>query len=119
MTANPRRGFNEAAREAGAQGSLLKTGSPQELLTALRTLAKGDTTFDGRHPKRPAGRAALSPREREVLKAVAGGATNREIAEALQIGEETVKTLVARVFAKLGVRKRAEAVSAAHQQGFL
>jgi DNA-binding CsgD family transcriptional regulator len=54
-----------------------------------------------------------------VLRSVARGATNREIAEALEIGEETMKTLVARVFAKLGVRKRAEAVSAAHQQGIL
>jgi DNA-binding NarL/FixJ family response regulator len=119
MTANPRRGFNEAAREASAQGTLLKTGSVEELLTALRVLAQGETTFDSRHPRRSAGRAALSPREREVLKSVAGGATNREIAEALDIGEETVKTLVTRVFQKLGVHKRAEAVSAAHEQGLL
>jgi DNA-binding CsgD family transcriptional regulator len=82
-------------------------------------LAQGETTFDSRHPRRSAGRAALSPREREVLKSVAGGATNREIAEALDIGEETVKTLVTRVFQKLGVHKRAEAVSAAHEQGLL
>jgi DNA-binding NarL/FixJ family response regulator len=119
MTANRQRGFNEAAREAGAQGTLLKTGSRDELLRALRAIADGETTFDERHPRRPPGEAALSPREREVLRLVAAGATNREIARQLDVGEETVKTLVARVFAKLGVRKRAEAVSAAHQRGLL
>jgi DNA-binding NarL/FixJ family response regulator len=119
MTANRVRGFNEIAREAGAQGTLLKTGSRDEFLRALRAVADGETTFDERHPRRPPGQAALSPREREVLRLVAAGATNREIADALDVGAETVKTLLARVFAKLGVRRRAEAVSAAHQRGLL
>lgn len=119
MTANRERGFNEIAREAGAQGTLLKTGSADELLRVLRALADGRTSFDERHPRRPAGQAALSPREREVLRMLARGATNRQIADELQVGAETVKTLVARIFGKLGVRKRAEAVSAAHQQGLL
>lgn len=119
MTANPERGFNEAAREGGAQGTTLKSGSPSELLETLRTVVRGATAFDSRHPQRPAGRAALSPREREVVRLVAGGATNREVAKALEVGEETVKTLLARTYAKLGVRRRAEAVAEAQRQGLL
>lgn len=119
MTANPERGFNQAAREGGAQGTTLKSGSPGELLTTLRSVVRGEEAFDGRHPPRPAGRGALSPREREVVRLVARGATNREVAEALEVGEETVKTLLARTYAKLGVRRRAEAVAEAQKQGLL
>jgi len=119
MTANAEEGFNEAARDAGAQGTVLKTGKAEELLSSLGTVTAGRASFDARHPKRAPGRAALSPREREVLGLVAGGATNRDIAEKLSIGDETVKTLLSRTFAKLGVRRRAEAVSEAHRRGLL
>ena len=119
MTANRREGLNEAAREAGAQGTVLKTGKGDEVLAALRVVAEGGRTFDSRHPRRPPGRAALSPRERQVLGLLATGATNREIAAALAVGDETVKTVIARTFAKLGVRKRAEAVATAHANGLL
>lgn len=119
MTANRQHGLNEAAREAGAQGTVLKTGSAEELVDALRLVAAGGVSFDARHPRRPPGRAALSRREREVLGFVAEGRTNREIAAALGVGDETVKTMLARTFAKLGVRRRAEAVSEAHRQGLL
>jgi DNA-binding NarL/FixJ family response regulator len=119
MTANAEAGFNEIAREAGARGTVLKSGRSAELLDALRTVCHGGTSFDARHPPRPSGQAALSPREREVLRLVAAGSTNKQIAEQLQIGDETVKTLVSRTFAKLGVRRRAEAVAAAHQLGLL
>lgn len=119
MTANSERGFNEAARESGAQGSVLKTGKVDELLAGLRAVADGEPAFDARHPKRAPGRGALSPREREVLRLIASGSTNRDVAAALEIGEETVKTLLARIFAKLGVRRRAEAVSEAHNRGLL
>jgi DNA-binding CsgD family transcriptional regulator len=54
-----------------------------------------------------------------VLRLVAGGSTNRDIAKKLSIGDETVKTLLSRTFAKLGVRRRAEAVSEAHRRGLL
>jgi DNA-binding CsgD family transcriptional regulator len=54
-----------------------------------------------------------------VIRLVASGATNQEIAAELGIGSETVKTLLTRVFAKLGVRRRAEAVSVAHELGLL
>lgn len=119
MTANAEEGFNEAARAAGAQGSVLKTGKADELLSTLGTVAAGRPSFDARHPTRPPGRGSLSPREREVLRLVAAGSTNKDIAHALGIGEETVKTMIARIFAKLGVRRRAEAVSEAHQRGLL
>ena len=119
MTANPQRGLNEEAREAGAQGTVLKTGSVDELVSALRAVSSGRLAFDERHPRRPAGRAPLSPREREVLRLVSGGATNREIATTLGVGDETVKTLLGRIFGKLGVRRRAEAVSEAHKRGLL
>jgi DNA-binding NarL/FixJ family response regulator len=119
MTANEERGFNEAAREAGAQGTVLKTGRADDLVEALRRVHDGEDAYDGRHPQRPAGRGALSPREREVLQLVAAGSTNQQIAERLGVGGETVKTLLARTFAKLGVRRRAEAVAAAHDRGLL
>lgn len=119
MTANAEQGFNETARDAGAQGTVLKTGKVDELVDALRTLRRRESAFDRRHPARPPGRGALSQREREVLRLVAAGSTNREIAAALGIGDETVKTLLARTFAKLGVKRRAEAVAVAHERGLL
>jgi DNA-binding NarL/FixJ family response regulator len=119
MTANPEQGFSEAAREAGAQGTVLKTGSIDDMLATLRAVVAGELAFDLRHPQRSPGRAALSPREREVLKLVAAGTTNREIASNLGVSGETVKTLLNRTFTKLGVRRRAEAVSEAHKLGLL
>jgi DNA-binding NarL/FixJ family response regulator len=119
MTANAEQGFNEASREAGAQGTALKTGRADDLVGSLLRVLEGGEAFDNRHPPRPAGRAALSPREREVLQLVAAGSTNQQIAEQLDVGGETVKTLLARTFAKLGVKRRAEAVAAAHERGLL
>jgi DNA-binding NarL/FixJ family response regulator len=110
-------GLNEAAREAGAQGSVLKRGSAEELLAALRRVAHGEESWDPRHPRRAERAAALSPREREVLRLVTTGATNREISAQLGIGAETVKTLLRRSYSKLGVTRRAEAIAAAHEQG--
>jgi len=119
MTAHHEPGFNESARDAGAQGSVLKTGSSDELLAALRLARDGANAFDPRYPVRQAGRASLSPREREVMRLLAAGRTNREVADELRVGAETVKTLVARSFAKLGARKRAEAVATAQRMGLL
>lgn len=119
MTANAEPGFNEAARESGAQGTVLKTGRAEELLSTLDSVAAGRPSFDARHPKRATGQGTLSPREREALRLVAGGSTNRDVAATLSIGEETVKTLLARAYAKLGVSRRAEAVSEAHKRGLL
>jgi DNA-binding NarL/FixJ family response regulator len=118
MTANPEPGFNEVAREVGAQGTVLKTVSSDQVGQALRLAVDGGGSFDARHPRREGG-AALSPRERQVVRLAASGATNRAIAETLGVGEETVKTLLSRVFTKLGVRRRTEAVVVALQQGLV
>lgn len=119
MTAYGEPGFNEVARESGAQGSVLKTGSSEELLEVLREVRDGRGSFDPRYPSRDPGRAALSPREREVLRLLAAGKTNRQVADQLEVSAETVKTLVARTFAKLGVSRRAEAVATAQRMGLL
>jgi DNA-binding NarL/FixJ family response regulator len=119
MTANAERGFNELAQEVGAQGTALKTGKSGDLLRVLRAVMRRQATFDDRYPESRLAGAPLSPREREVLRLVATGSTNREIAEALSIGRDTVKTLLARSFEKLGVRRRAEAVAAAYKRGLL
>lgn len=119
MTANPEPGLNEAARDAGAQGSILKTGRSGHLLETLRAAVGGGAAFDPRHPRRVPGRAALSPREREAIRLVAAGRTNREIAEAFGVSTQTVKTILERTFAKLGARRRAQAVSAAHDAGLV
>jgi DNA-binding NarL/FixJ family response regulator len=119
MTASPDPGLNESAREAGVQGTVLKTGRLSELLEVLRRVQAGELSFDPRHPRRPSSGPRLSPRERQVLRLVAQGATNREAAEELGIGEQTVKTLLARSYAKLGVSRRSEAVATAYQEGLL
>jgi DNA-binding NarL/FixJ family response regulator len=119
LSAHRSRGLNEQARESGAQGTVLKTGSVAELLRALRALVRGDSSFDRNYPARPGAQSVLSRREREVLQLVARGATNREIAEALGIGAETVKTVLARTAAKLGVRGRNKTAAAAHGLGLL
>lgn len=119
LTANPEPGLNETARAAGACGSALKTGKSTDILSALRAAAAGVRLYDDRHPPRPPGRNPLSTREREALRLVAAGSTNREIAAELGVGAETVKTLLTRAFAKLGAGRRAEAVAAAHRDGLL
>jgi two-component system response regulator DesR len=88
-------------------------------LSALRRVAAGASVVDPEHPRRPAGQASLSPREREVLRLAAAGATNQEISTALELGTETVKTLLSRAFVKLGARNRTEAVTIAKERGFL
>ena len=119
IAARAERGLNEAAREAGAQGSVFKRGSVEELLTTLRRVTAGEHAFDPSHPPRPRGRGTLSPREREVVRLLATGATNRQIAASLSVGEETVKTLLSRTYDKLGVSRRAEAIAVAHEQAIL
>jgi DNA-binding NarL/FixJ family response regulator len=119
MTASHQRGFNETARAAGSQGTVLKTGSSEEILAVLRRVIAGQHAFDPRHPKRDPALATLSPREREVLRLVAAGGTNRDVATQLGVTDETVKTLISRSFAKLGAHKRAEAVARAHDLGLL
>jgi DNA-binding NarL/FixJ family response regulator len=114
-----------AAIEAGAAGFVLKDSSAEDLLTAARAVAGGAAWFDpGVAPRlldryrrvvAPAARDAarldrLTEREHHVLRLMARGATNGEIAEALHVAEATVKTHVGSIFAKLGVRDRAAAI---------
>lgn len=118
MASQPEPGMNAAARQAGAQATLLKTGRPDDLLGVLREVAAGKPSFDPRFPTAH-GRAALSPRERQLLRLVARGCTNAEAADQLGIGTHTAKTLVTRAFAKLGVHRRSEAVAKAQKLGLL
>lgn len=122
-----------AALEAGASGFLLKNSSPESLVEAVRVVARGDALLAPEITRRvisafarpgaprsgrPTARLdELTPREHEVLVALAGGATNAEIAAALHLGETTVKTHVSRVLTKLGARDRTQAVVLAYELG--
>ena len=120
------------ALEAGAAGFVLKDSSAEDLIAAVRAVAAGAAWFDPavaprvlEHYRRrvaPAGRQAarlelLSEREREVLRLMARGATNGEIATALYVAEATVKTHIGSIFGKLGVRDRPAAIVFAYDHG--
>ncbi|GAB3209182.1 response regulator [Nocardia tengchongensis] len=121
------------ALSAGASGFLLKSLPPEELVAAIRVAVRGDAVIDPSMTRRLAPRFALgiappieppelgqlTAREREVLLLLADARSNGEIAAALGVGEETVKTHVSRVLAKLGVRDRIHAVVYAHQHGLV
>ncbi|MFG1700362.1 response regulator [Nonomuraea sp. NPDC049309] len=113
------------ALEAGAAGYLLKDAPPAELVRAVLATHRGETVLApavaGRladQVRRPA-RGQLSPRELEVLRLVAEGATNKEAAAALFISEASVKTHLLHIYAKLDVRDRAAAVGEAYRRGLL
>jgi two-component system NarL family response regulator len=111
------------ALENGAKGYLLKDCSTADLLGAIRKIHSGGTHVSDRAASRLAERAMaggpLSPREIEVLKQIAGGKSNKEIAAVLFISEGTVKTHVLRIHEKLGVSDRTEAVVTAIKRGIL
>ncbi|MFI9590590.1 response regulator [Nonomuraea sp. NPDC052265] len=119
-----------AALRAGTSGFLLKVSPPEQLLEAIRVVHSGDAlldpavtsrviaTFAGRADPTPSPMLAeLTPRELEVLRLLARGLTNAEIARDLYVGEATVKTHVARVLMKLCLRDRAQAVVFAYESG--
>lgn len=119
-----------AALRAGTSGFLLKVSPPEQLIDAIKVVHAGDALLDpavtsrviasfaGRHePVPPPQLAELTPRELEVLRLLARGRTNAEIARELYVGEATVKTHVARVLMKLGLRDRAQAVVFAYESG--
>jgi DNA-binding NarL/FixJ family response regulator len=121
-----------AALRAGASGFLLKDTPRGQLIDAVHTVARGEallspsvTTrlierFVARADREATGPiAALTARERDVLRAIADGLTNHEIARRLIVSDATVKTHVARILAKLGVRDRVQAVVLAYESGFL
>ena len=123
------------AIRAGASGFLLKDVSPRQLVEAVRTVAAGDALLAPaitrrlleRFVHRPAPRTSgvpaeldhLTPREVDVLRLVARGLSNVEIADQLIVGEATVKTHVERILAKLGVRDRTQAVITAYETGLV
>jgi len=121
-----------SAVEAGAAGFVLKDASAEDLIAAVRAVAGGGAWFDSavaprlldryRRVVAPAARDAarldsLTDREHDVLRLMARGATNAEIAESLYVAEATVKTHVGSIFAKLGVRDRAAAIVFAYDHG--
>jgi DNA-binding NarL/FixJ family response regulator len=105
------------ALNAGASGFLLKSLPPEELISAVRVAARGDALIDP--SVTPPEFALLTAREREVLQLVAAAYSNAEIAAELHVGDETVKTHVSRVLAKLGLRDRVHAVAYAHVNGLV
>ena len=120
------------ALEAGVAGFVLKDSSAEDLIAAVRAVAGGAAWFDPavaprilEHYRRhvaPAGRQAarlelLTDREREVLRLMARGQTNGEIAATLYLAEATVKTHIGSIFGKLGVRDRAGAIVFAYDHG--
>jgi DNA-binding NarL/FixJ family response regulator len=113
------------AIEAGAIGYLLKDAPREELLRAVRAAAKGEAVLSPAVARRLMGQVrkppaeALSQRELEVLRLIAGGATNREAATRLFVSEATVKTHLLHAYEKLGVRDRAAAVGEAYRRGLL
>ena len=108
---------------AGAVGYVRKDSDPEVLLAAVRAVARGRTYLDPSVGRVLAGSAAssddLTSREREVLHQLALGRSNREIGAALDIGEETVKSHVARLLGKLQVESRAQAIVQALKRGLL
>jgi DNA-binding NarL/FixJ family response regulator len=119
------------ALRAGASGFLLKDVPAEQLVDGIRVVAQGDALLApsvtrrlihefsrsaGRQPA-PASLDELTPRELEVFKLIARGMSNAEIAAELVVSETTVKTHVARVLMKLGVRDRVQAVVLAYESG--
>ncbi len=114
------------ALAAGAQGYLLKDAEPDELARAIHALMQGGAALEPSVAARVLGRMAadesgegLSDRELEVLRLLPSGASNKAIANQLGLSENTVKSHISHIFAKLGVQSRAEAVSEAIRRGLL
>jgi DNA-binding NarL/FixJ family response regulator len=122
-----------SALRAGAAGFLLKGVPADDLQRAVRAVAAGDSWLDpsvtgrvlaayrsGTTPARPGAEVeVLTPREREVIALMGEGLSNAEIAQALTLGEGTVKTHVGHIFTKLGLRDRAAAVVFAFDHGLV
>jgi DNA-binding NarL/FixJ family response regulator len=126
-----------AGLKAGASGFLLKDAPPDELLSAVRTVAAGEAVLapsatrrlidqfapllpdPGRQQEQDAVLSQLTDRERDVFAGLAAGRSNREIAAALHLSEGTVKIHVGRILAKLGLRDRVQAVVLAYESGLI
>lgn len=107
---------------AGAKGYLLKDATHPEIITAIRTVARGESFTTPQLATRLARRAnapEMTPRELDVLRLLAQGRTNKEIAAALGLGEGTIKTHLKSLLAKLGATTRTEGVRRAQERGLL
>ncbi|MFJ3666955.1 response regulator [Streptomyces sp. NPDC090106] len=126
------------ALRAGASGFLLKDAPPRELVDGIRTVAAGESLLAPAVTRRLVGRfadrirpaaaratavpdavSALAPREIEVLRLIAEGLSNAEIADRMVLSRETVKTYVSRILTKLDLRDRVQAVVLAHRVGLV
>jgi DNA-binding NarL/FixJ family response regulator len=121
------------ALRAGASGFLLKDARADDLRQAVRMVASGDALLSPAITRRliesytrrppptvhPAPLAELTPRELEVLRLVARGLSNADIARELVVGDATIKTHVARIFSKLDLHDRAQAVVLAYESGLV
>ncbi|MFF3458109.1 response regulator [Streptomyces sp. NPDC002730] len=119
------------ALRAGADGFLLKRARPAEIVHAVRLVAEGESLlfpaavrslaaeYGSRAARAAMERAALTEREAAVLRLMARGLSNAEIAAQLVVGTETVKSHVSAVLSKLGARDRTQAVIAAYESGFV
>ena len=122
------------ALRAGASGFLLKDATAAELVHAVRVVATGDALLapsitrrliadfarqSHPRPSLPPALGALTPRETEVLQLIAHGLSNTEISDTLVIAEQTTKTHVGRILAKLDLRDRAQAVVLAYETGLV
>jgi DNA-binding NarL/FixJ family response regulator len=114
------------ALAAGAQGYLLKDALPDELARGVRAVMRGAAALEPAVAARLLERLAegergdeLSERELEVLRLLVAGASNKAVAAQLSLSENTIKTHISRIFGKLGVQSRAEAVAVALQRGLV
>jgi len=116
-----------AAIVAGAAGFLLKTAPADEMIDAIRTVGTGGSLLDpsvvervfervrDRNEKKEDPLASLTPQERRIFDLIAGGLTNREIAEQMFLAEKTVKNYVSNLLAKLGMSRRVQAALLAYE----
>ena len=125
LTAHEEEPYVRAMLEAGARGYLTKAARGHELVAAVRAVAAGETVLSPRVAAQALGRpdpaagSPLTPRELDMLRAAARGLGNKQIAAELGISSRTVQTHLTRVFAKLSVASRTEAVLEALKRGWV
>jgi DNA-binding NarL/FixJ family response regulator len=133
LTTYERDDYIHEALLAGASGFMLKNASPEELIHAIRVVAAGDALLapsvtrrllaemsrPRTRPELAGPLASLTERESEVLRGVAAGLSNAELATRLYVSEATVKTHVSRVLMKLDLRDRVQAVAFAYESGLI
>jgi DNA-binding NarL/FixJ family response regulator len=133
LTSVPDRGDVLSGLRAGGRGFLAKSDSPEEIVAGVRAVAEGHAVFSAsladvvlpcvsvsyRPCRRPESLNRLTEREIDVLRFMAEGLSNSEIAEALSVSQATVKSHVSRLLSKLDLRDRAQAIVAAYRMGLV